>query len=239
MRSPPRYPEPAPLKAILFDLDGTLLDRDRAVRELLSSQYHRYRDRLQHIEHDAYVARVVKIDAHGYGDRAAKYRRLAHEARLSNELGEELARHFDDSYPSFCRCFPDVIPTLTRLRELGVLLGVITNGATRIQEAVVEHLGLARFWDVFVASERAGVRKPDREIFRRALDGLAIVAADAGYVGDHPVVDVAGAHAAGLGAFWRKTPHFNKPRVPCHVLETLADLIPFVRAPSVPPSIAS
>ena len=68
--------------------------------------------------------------------------------------------------------------------------------------------------DVVLISEREGVRKPDREIFARALRRLELQADESWYVGDHPDVDIRGAADAGLAAVWRLTPYWPEPVAP-------------------------
>jgi FMN phosphatase YigB (HAD superfamily) len=59
------------LKAVLFDLDGTLYDRDELVRVVAASQFDGFREFLAEVEKDAFVERVFALDDHGYKDRAA------------------------------------------------------------------------------------------------------------------------------------------------------------------------
>ena len=62
-----------------------------------------------------------------------------------------------------------------------------------------ESLGLAAQFELVVDSALEGVRKPDPEIFRRALARMGGVAPSAAlYAGDIPSVDVVGARAAGM-----------------------------------------
>jgi putative hydrolase of the HAD superfamily len=95
--------------------------------------------------------------------------------------------------------YPDVIPTLARLRRRGLRLGLISNHAWRLRDLVAE-LGLADYFAVVLTSARAGYRKPRPEIFQQAL-ALAGAKPDRSlYVGDDPTCDVAGARGAGLAA---------------------------------------
>lgn len=79
--------------------------------------------------------------------------------------------------------------------------------------------------DVILISEREGMRKPEPEIFARALRALHVPADDAWFVGDHPVVDVAGAAAAGLSAIWRRCSYWPTPTGPHRVIERLDDVL--------------
>jgi putative hydrolase of the HAD superfamily len=212
-------------KSILFDLDGTLLDREATVQELVQEQYRSFQASLAHIPREAYVQRVLELDAHGYVDKVVVYREIAAEFGLSGALAESLIGHFGEAFPSFCRHFPDVPPALARLRAQGVKLGIITNGGVQMQERKIQQLGFAEMFDEILISEREGLRKPDPRIFERALRRLGLAAEEAWYVGDHPEVDVRGAYEAGLTAVWRYTPYWPRPEVPAREIRGLDELV--------------
>lgn len=204
------------LKAVLFDLDGTLFDRDASFVELVQDQYHCFAAELERIPREVFVRRVVEMDGHGYVDKLVVYRDLAREFFLPETTGERLTIHFRDAYASYSRCFPEVPSALADLRAHGMKLGIITNGSTSMQEQKIRQLGITDLMDEVLISEREGLRKPDRKIFERALERLRVVPAEAWYVGDHPLVDVRGAFEAGLTPVWRHTPHWQRPEVPAH-----------------------
>jgi putative hydrolase of the HAD superfamily len=212
-------------KAVLFDLDGTLFDRDTCFLELVRDQYAFFSARLGPISREVFVQRVIEMDAHGYSDKAIVYRDLTREFCLPETVGEELTAHFRDKYASYSRCFPEVPSTLAGLRESGMKLGIITNGSTGMQEQKICRLGIANLIDEVLISEREGLRKPDRRIFDRAVRRLGVSAHEAWYIGDHPLVDVRGAFDAGLTPVWRYTPHWQRPDVPAWEIYGLDDLL--------------
>lgn len=214
------------MRTALFDLDGTLFDRAAAVQALVAEQRDTFAADLEHVPRAAYVARVLALDAHGHGDKSIVYRQIATEFHLSTATAHRLLDHFWTRYVAHSRLFPEVLATLGALRCSGIKLGVITDGATAVQEPVIRALGLDSLLDVVLISERERVRKPDAEIFRRALAALGIGAAEAWFVGDHPTTDVAGAAAAGLTAVWRRNAIWGSPDAPHVAIDTLAELLP-------------
>lgn len=126
---------------------------------------------------------------------------------------------------SFCRCFPEVPAALAGLRSNGVKLGIITNGTVAMQEFKIYQLGLAELVDEVLISEREGLRKPDRQIFERALLRLGVAAGETWFVGDHPIIDMRGAFDAGLTAVWRYTPYWSQPEVPSREIWSLDELV--------------
>ena len=53
------------IKAVLFDLDGTLLDRDASLRLFVRGQYHRI-SQLQAVDQENYAQRFIELDHHGF-----------------------------------------------------------------------------------------------------------------------------------------------------------------------------
>jgi putative hydrolase of the HAD superfamily len=215
----------AGMRAVIFDLDGTLLDRHRSFERFVRDQWTRFAPVLHTVGQDEYVRAVIKRDREGYGPRGELFRGSVAEFGLPEALGETLRNDFKAGFANACVLFPDALQTLAALRASGFKLGLITNGSVRMQSGKLECLALPAMFDTILISDAEGVSKPDPEIFRRALARLGVDAAHACYVGNHPDIDVAGARAAGLKAVWRRDA-FLPPPIEAHaVIEELGDLI--------------
>ena len=222
-------------KAIFFDLDGTLWDRTAAVRALLATQRQEREDVLADIPPHEYVERFIQLDANGTVSREVVYQRLGVEFGLAERLVNDLCADFWSRYEWSFQAFPEAMDTLRELRRIGLRLGIITNGSIRIQEQKISRLGLADLMDAVLISEREGIRKPDAEIFHRALARVGVSPSDGWFVGDNPDIDVAGAAAAGLRAFWRENSEWPRPAVPCETIQTLGELLPLLSQASQQP----
>lgn len=216
------------IKAVLFDLDGTLYDRDALAQRLFAAQYREFEAELSAIGRERFLRDAHEMDEHGHGDKEAGYAKLVRSWRLDPGLAPRLTERFWASYDGLCTLPEDTRWTLAELRRRGLKLGVITNGQGVRQRRKLTALGLGDSFDVVLVSEEEGVRKPDAEIFRRALAHCGVEAAEALFVGDHPVADVQGAHDAGLTAVWRFVPYWPPvvPGVP--VIRRLAELVPLL-----------
>src|SRR5215831_8909150 len=82
-------------KAILFDLDGTLWDRDAAVRKLWASQHAQRRDVLGHIPVKDFINHAERLDAKGTVDKRVVYRELARTLAFTVAVADELHADFD------------------------------------------------------------------------------------------------------------------------------------------------
>ena len=97
--------------------------------------------------------------------------------------------------------YEDVLPTLNRLQQMNLKMGIISNWDTPLH-AMVEELGLAPYFEVIVASHDQRVRsaKPDAAIFEYALNAVGVSPEEAVHVGDSFEADIMGAHATGIRA---------------------------------------
>lgn len=215
-------------KAILFDLDGTLWDRTSAVRALAHDQHESLQDVLGHIPRERYVDRIIRLDDLGRVDKRVLYETIGVEFGLR---ASDVARLHADFWMRFVvhtRPFPEVIDALRHLRNEGIKLGIVTNGAVVVQQAKIEQLGLSALVDVILISEHEGIRKPNAEIFHRAVARLGVAISETWFIGDNPDDDVAGAVAVGLRTFWRACPDWPRPTVACETIESLDDLLPLM-----------
>lgn len=111
----------------------------------------------------------------------------------------ELAREEHDRFNLWRKVPAGLVQALQRARAAGLRLGVVSNSEGKLAELLVR-VGLMGLLELVVDSGLEGVRKPDPEIFRRALARLAVPPDQALYAGDIPEVDVVGARAAGMEA---------------------------------------
>jgi putative hydrolase of the HAD superfamily len=118
--------------------------------------------------------------------------------------------------------FDDVPAALEALRRRGLRLAVISNWDERLPR-LLRNLALASSFDTIVTSHAAGVEKPRPEIFRLALERLAVEPQDALHVGDSAREDVEGALAAGMHAL-RLERSAERTLAEARTLRSLADL---------------
>ena len=174
------------LNAVLFDLDNTLVDRDRAFRECVVASF----------AEPAARTELLELDAGGHGDRDALFaawERHAGAPMTQATLGAQIAD----------RLQPDR-GLLDALRVLSgnVHLGIITNGGSETQWRKIRAAGLdeviprEHVW----ISEEVGKAKPDPGIFLLASQSLGVVSGSCLVIGDHELHDITGAAAAGMRA---------------------------------------
>ena len=202
------------IKAVFYDLDGTLRHSDPPVQTFLADHAvtlglsiapddrlramrweHRYfaesdelhADRLDFPELDAFW--------NNFGHR--QLMALGASSALANELLPRLQEHLRANYHPTDVLLPDVVPTLKTLRQAGITLGVISNRDEPLRNYLSE-IGLGEYFDFSLAAGEVQAWKPDQAVFAHALQRTGFRAEQAVYVGDNYFADVVGARNSGL-----------------------------------------
>jgi putative hydrolase of the HAD superfamily len=199
------------IKAILFDLDGTLLDREASIKHFTSTQYQRFFSALQEIPKDNYISRFIELDCRGHIWKDKVYQSLLSEFSIQKLSWQDLLHDYEHQFIHSCVPFAHMRDTLDILKTEGYLLGVITNGRGTFQSRTLQGLGVEGYFEVILISEIEGVRKPDAEIFDRALQKLGVTAEQSVFVGDHPIADILGAKSVGMKAVWFQNGYWTEP----------------------------
>lgn len=197
------------IKAVLFDLDGTLLDRDKSVQLFIDSQYERLNKQVGYISKEKYTARFIELDNHGYLWKDKVYQQLVDEFNIAEITWEELLQDYLAEFKHSCVPFPGLTKMLQELKSDNLLLGIITNGYGQFQMDNIKALGIAQDLDVILVSEWEEMKKPDSRIFLRALEKLNVLPVKSIFVGDHPEHDVKAAQHAGMIGIWKRNFQWN------------------------------
>jgi phosphoglycolate phosphatase len=193
------------LKAVLLDLDGTLVDSAEDIRAALNRALA-----------ERGLRRVGLAEVKGMiGDGSLKLveRGLAATGGDPGDLApahERFLECYGEAPTALTRPYPEVLDTLRRLREAGLKLAVVTNKPASATRAVLGDLDLADLVDAVVGGDTASHRKPHPAPLLLALERLGVAAGDALMVGDNHH-DVTAARAAGLRAYAVTYGYSHKP----------------------------
>lgn len=216
------------IKAAIFDLDGTLLDRDNSVKTFIHRQYERWILHLGHIPKKKYVARFIELDKRGYVWKDKVYQQLVEEFEIAEISWEALLQDYISEFKHSCVPFTNLIPMLDELKKSNILLGMITNGYGQFQMDNIVALGIKEFFDVILISEWEGIKKPDPEIFHGAINKISVSAHECVFIGDHPVNDVAAAQRVGMTGVWKKDFQWNNVNAD-YIVDDLAEIPLIIR----------
>ena len=183
------------MKAVLFDIDGTLLTEMPLIQLFLPWVYDELAKRFGITKEEAREMFLNEImarkDTYDWHDWNFFFRLFNLNLRY-----EELLKR----YPHKLHVYPDVVPTLEWLRK-NYRLGVVTSGPA-YQRLKLKLTGLDKYFDVVVTREDVKAIKPEPKIFLYALERLGVEPREALFVGDSLAQDVYGAKHVGMVGVW-------------------------------------
>lgn len=223
-------------KAIFFDRDGTLTYyvqekvnwRNKIIEEWSGKPFELPYDKMIMLFNKAKENRPYKYknleDEKEFFQRYYKY--LLIEEGVTEKVEEKAKLLFDELWCNGDRAlYPETIEVLEYFKNKGFKIGVISDTSPSLQYSL-EQLGIAKYFDSFIASSLVGARKPSPIIFNAELDSVGVKAEESLYVDDYkPESD--GAREQGFISFLIDRNLRNKNK---WVISSLKDLIMFVEA---------
>ncbi|MEH7237545.1 HAD family hydrolase [Bacillus sp. JJ1562] len=211
------------IKAAIFDLDGTLLNRDESVKKFITTQYVRLKEVVDYIPKETYIKRFIELDCRGYVWKDKVYQQLVEEFHIMGITWKELLQDYINLFKNNCVPFPNLIPMLEELKGNGLQLGIITNGEGQFQFDNIKALGIEKYFDIILISEWEGIKKPDPQIFMKAVAQLNVPKNQCIFIGDHPENDVKAARNVGMKGIWKKDLQWDNVDAD-YIIDDLAEL---------------
>ena len=202
----------ADLKALLFDLDDTLFDRQGAQLMVLDVIVRQFCDVFDGIGLEVVTEAFLESDRltilEFYGDiptaeniRVRRGQVFLDLLGLDQAYADAIAELYVEVYPRMNAPVDGAVATVEALSSK-YQLGIVSNGLPDVQYCKLETLGLRQWFDCIVLSEELGIRKPDPRIFWHAIGLLGRKPEACLYVGDSYTADVVGGQKAGMQVCW-------------------------------------
>jgi phosphoglycolate phosphatase len=181
-------PKFSPVRALIFDLDGTLIDsKQDLIRSVNAMLAEMGRETLHEDTISGYIGHgAPKLVGRALGDAATE------------EEGERALKfflaHYEEHKLDSTRAYPGVPEALEELREFP--MAVLTNKPVRVSRRILEGLELAKYFQAVYGGNSFETKKPDPLGAKKILEEFGAVAGEALMIGDSEV-DVQTARNAG------------------------------------------
>jgi phosphoglycolate phosphatase len=186
-----------PIHAVLFDLDGTLLDTAADIAHALNHAFTEYGWTALPVSD---VSRMIGRGSPILIERAAAAQGRSVSDAEHTLLLERFFHHYgelEESNESVAKHYPGVAETLRSLHAAGLSTAVVTNKHRRFATALLDRLQLADYIGVVVGGDTCERRKPDPQPLLFACESLGVASTHALMVGDS-INDVTAARAAAI-----------------------------------------
>ena len=173
--------------ALLFDLDGTLIDSIDLLLDSMEAAFARRERRPTRAQWTAGIGTPLRTQLAEWSDDARDIESLVDQYRAYQDLHLE----------PMTSLFPDVAETLTWARDAGHVTAIVTSKGRGMTDRSLRHVGLERAFDTIVTFEETARHKPSPEPVWLALERLGVARDRALFVGDSPH-DMGAGRAAGV-----------------------------------------
>jgi len=231
-------------KALLLDLDDTLLDFDSGADGCWQAACQQYLSALPGVSVEQFLTAIETHRQWYWGD-PERHRRgrlnldVARQEVVAGalqrlgldipEVANQIAQTYIELREAGLRLFPDSLETLRRLRTLGIKMALITNGWAEGQRRKVERFGLTPLFDCILIEGEFGIGKPDERVYFHALEQLGVTPSEAWMVGDNLEWEVAAPQRLGMKGIWYDVKGHglppSSPVRPDRIISRLADLL--------------
>ena len=221
------------IKAIVFDLDNTLVDfmrmKDRAIEAAIKSMI----DAGLNYSYNAIKKNITEI----YEEKGIEYQQVF-DILLHRLLGKNDHKILSAGIVAYrtareaeLNTYPRVVPTLISLLKMGIKLGVVSDAPSREAWLRLSYIGLHHIFDAVITVEESLERKPSPVPFNMILARLEVKPEESLMVGDWAERDVVGAKSVGMKtAFARYGDTFNtKHHGADYELSDVSELIDIVK----------
>ncbi len=163
------------IKAILFDLDGVLVDTYRLWYQLFN----------QTLKHFGYAPVDLKTFAKNWGKSTEEDVRIFMPGVKINEVIKYFSENFS-KFIKYMKVNPYAQTTLQNLKSCNLKIGCITNSHRDITRLEIKKSGIERLLDVVITADDVKKPKPDPEMLIKACKKLKVKTNELIFVGDTP-----------------------------------------------------
>jgi putative hydrolase of the HAD superfamily len=199
------------IKAILFDIDDTLYDRNKSqplVLETITQSLplvfgalDKERVLEAFLESDRTSTKDWEAGLHHNDIRDYRSKLFLKALNIPLEHAEAITEVYLQEYP-FINAPVDGAAELVQKASSRFKTGVISNSMPDVQYQKIATLGFDAYFSCVVIATEIGIKKPDPRIFHHAAKKLKVLPSECLYIGDNYENDIAGAKGAGMATCW-------------------------------------
>lgn len=199
------------IKAIIFDIDDTIFDREIAQNKVISLIYKKNKNifkgikfkeiKIAFLQSGNIADKKYKTDNNIEHFRKGRAKIFLDLLNIDNQYIELIKNTYLEYYPKMKAEKINIVNLFKKIAK-SFKIGIISNGFSDVQYVKLETLKIKKYCDCIILSGELGIEKPNKEIFLKACDILNIKPYEAIYFGDSYESDVIGAKKAGLKVIW-------------------------------------
>lgn len=194
------------IKAVIFDVDNTLLDFMKVKRHAVEAAVEAMIDAGLTISKEDMVHKIYAVyEREGMEDQQIFDKVLTQEmGKIDYKILSSGIIGYRRAKEGHLALYPHVQLTLTGLVKMGIRMAVVSDAPRLPVWMRISALGLQHFFDCVVTHEDTGHKKPSAEPFQKALEELKVASQEALMLGDWAERDMVGAKRIGMKTVWAR-----------------------------------
>jgi len=178
------------IRALIFDLDGTLIDSERDLVDATNAMLRELgRPELPPATISSYIGHgAAKLCASALGPGATTDQQV--------EALQIFLRHYEAHKLDYTRAYPGVLEALKGFSQANIPMAVLTNKPAQMSVQILEGLGIAQYFLVVYGGDSFAAKKPDPAGVHKILEEFKVSPPNTLFIGDSEV-DVQTARNAG------------------------------------------
>ena len=222
-------------KCVFFDLDHTLWDYECNAKETLLDLHISYKLEERGVPFNDFHQHFQRINLELWAlyDRGAidnsvirhqRFKKVLEEFSISEDkLSAELSLEYLNGCPKKSNLVPYAREVLDYLSGRYTMT-IITNGFDEIQNVKLISGEITHYFNHIITSQKAGHKKPSREIFEYALSLNDLHCGEAIMIGDNLITDIGGARNASIDTVYFNPAGLAHEEVVSHEIRCLSEL---------------
>lgn len=207
-------------KAVLFDLDGTILDTN----QLIITSY-KYTIK-KHLDRDLEDAEIVK-----YFGEPLRLTLERYDKEKVDEMYQTYVKYNEENHDSMIKAMDYAKETLEEIKRRGLKIGIVTSKRKHMAERGLKYFNLYDMMDAIIAMEDTAIHKPNAEPILEACRRIDVSPNEVLFVGDSHYDIQCGKNAGSKTCLVKYTLlDFNEiiKYEPDYVIESLKDLVEII-----------
>ncbi|WP_058306368.1 HAD family hydrolase [Gracilibacillus massiliensis] len=192
------------IKAAIFDLDETLLNRGKAIEQMFLMILGKCYEDVKHSVKNEMLEKFKEYDKESYGhnNKMKVFESFFDEFPPKYRLPRNAIQDFwNNNFPNCFTINPNTIKIVNKIKTQAKV-AMITNGSAQRQRDKINNTNLNSCFEIIIISDEVGFSKPDKRIFELALNKLHVKPEDSLFVGDDIEKDIGGCQNANIKGIW-------------------------------------
>lgn len=189
------------IAAIYFDLDNTLIDRNKAMDSCMAAFFQQY---LLQYSYPKEQKKILLKDNWGYTTRTDFCQWFVQEYQPVSWTAVSFWQYLKTNISQYIPIMDDNIKKLLHQLQKKYQIGILTNGSIQNQAAKIKQSKLDTIFatNTIHISAEYGLSKPQPQLFQKIIEQTQLLPSQILYVGDDPLKDIWGANQVGIQTMW-------------------------------------